>query len=244
MRSFKEVQADLRAHQNAGKAIEKELTDELIETRHAELSQCHEVDEREGRTNACMPKVAEMSPAFYTMDKIAAWETREDGLLHCSYCGSIYPADAARLLKVTGTQFSGADWKYGWPHKFYIEPVNPDPKEEAVGWESGPSITENTPGAIFEEGRWVKVTMGKKSHLFLKLYNIHLKDAPDQVFEEFAAMSVRLFGVKWERDEKGLKYSAPRGIQRFGVITVNEGVSFGWSGREPNASDGTQSRPN
>ena len=40
---------------------------------------------------------------------------------HCNYCGSISVADAIRLLQKPGTRFSGSDWKYGWPHKFYIE---------------------------------------------------------------------------------------------------------------------------
>lgn len=28
--------------------------------------------------------------------------------------------EAINLLKTPGTRFSGSDWKYGWPHKFYI----------------------------------------------------------------------------------------------------------------------------
>ncbi len=51
---------------------------------------------------------------------------RGEGVLHCSYCGSLSVQDAIRFLKQPGTRFSGSDWKYGWPHKFYIEPVNPD----------------------------------------------------------------------------------------------------------------------
>lgn len=43
---------------------------------------------------------------------------REDNT--CSYCGSMTAAEAIKRLKTPGTDFSGADWKYGWPHKFYI----------------------------------------------------------------------------------------------------------------------------
>jgi hypothetical protein len=43
---------------------------------------------------------------------------RTDGT--CSYCGSISVAEAIRLLEADGTRYSGSDWKYGWPHKFYI----------------------------------------------------------------------------------------------------------------------------
>lgn len=36
----------------------------------------------------------------------------------CDYCGSIHPED---LMKIEGLKLSLADFKYGWPHKFYIE---------------------------------------------------------------------------------------------------------------------------
>lgn len=38
----------------------------------------------------------------------------------CSYCGSMTTAKTIELLKTPGTNYSGADWKYGWPHKFYL----------------------------------------------------------------------------------------------------------------------------
>ena len=28
--------------------------------------------------------------------------------------------EAIKKLQTPGTHFSGSDWKYGWPHKFYI----------------------------------------------------------------------------------------------------------------------------
>ena len=40
--------------------------------------------------------------------------------LYCSYCGSLHPEDALKLLQ-KGVKASGSDWKYGWPHKFYIQ---------------------------------------------------------------------------------------------------------------------------
>src|ERR1051326_7382781 len=47
----------------------------------------------------------------------------------CSHCGSLSVEDAIKFLQTPGTQFSGSDWKYGWPHKFYIEVPNPDSDE-------------------------------------------------------------------------------------------------------------------
>lgn len=42
-----------------------------------------------------------------------AWET-------CSYCGSMSIDQVLKLLQTPGQAYSGADWKYGWPHKFYF----------------------------------------------------------------------------------------------------------------------------
>lgn len=46
------------------------------------------------------------------------WRER-DGHRHCSYCGSLHPEDLLNVLNA-GASLGGADWKYGWPHKFYI----------------------------------------------------------------------------------------------------------------------------
>jgi hypothetical protein len=37
----------------------------------------------------------------------------------CSFCGSVRPLDAAEWLE-RGNEASGSEWKYGWPHKFYV----------------------------------------------------------------------------------------------------------------------------
>jgi len=43
-----------------------------------------------------------------------------DDVQVCNYCGSISPEDALIRLLNPDVDASGADWKYGWPHKFYI----------------------------------------------------------------------------------------------------------------------------
>lgn len=55
---------------------------------------------------------------------------REDGgqgrpYRACSYCGSIHPEDLMKFI-AGGATLHGADWKYGWPHKFYVEGI-PNP---------------------------------------------------------------------------------------------------------------------
>lgn len=51
------------------------------------------------------------------------WAAREDGEEYCSFCGSMTVERAIELLRTEGTHYSGSDWKYGWPHKFYIHPI-------------------------------------------------------------------------------------------------------------------------
>jgi hypothetical protein len=55
---------------------------------------------------------------------IGEWKERDDGFLHCSYCGSVTVEGACKLLETSGTHYSGSDWKYGWPHKFYLDSVD------------------------------------------------------------------------------------------------------------------------
>jgi hypothetical protein len=143
-----------------------------------------------------------------------SWEFRQfDGHFpeawYCGYCGSVHPEDAVRFLKQPGTTFSGSDWKYGWPHKFYIAPPSPEPEKEV---EIG-SRSERV------DGKFVTTPiMGKRSTLHAKFYNNHLKDAAPEVFEEFAALSEKIFGIKWSKDEKGISYDSFYRYQRAGKI--------------------------
>lgn len=43
----------------------------------------------------------------------------------CSWCGSMHPADLAAAIRA-GATGSWADFKYGWPHKWYVDGV-PNP---------------------------------------------------------------------------------------------------------------------
>lgn len=50
----------------------------------------------------------------------AHYEQRDDGLLHCSYCGSLHPSALIPLIQKRA-KFELADMKYGFPHKYYIQ---------------------------------------------------------------------------------------------------------------------------
>jgi hypothetical protein len=96
---------------------------------------------------------------------LSGFERRADGVDHCRYCGSISVAHAIELLGKPQTSFSGSDWKYGWPHKFYI-------------------------GSC-------------------KFYAEHLKQSSPEELAAYDAVSRKVFGVAWLRNEKGILFRAP-----------------------------------
>lgn len=50
------------------------------------------------------------------------WKHRNgEDFRRCSYCGSINPDDLITLANQKDLHFEVADWKYGWPHKVYVD---------------------------------------------------------------------------------------------------------------------------
>lgn len=127
----------------------------------------------------------------------------------CSYCGSIHPEDLLAALDA-GAELHGSDWKYGWPHKFYVENIpNPHRDEPAeVGKKSCPG----------EDGEPVHESIyGAQGNFNSKWYNVHLLD---QGYDEAAitALMKRLSevsGIEWKISDGKLSYRAPHfGYQR------------------------------
>lgn len=145
----------------------------------------------------------------------------------CSYCGSIHPEDLLNALRA-GAKAGGSDWKYGWPHKFYVEGIPNSQAGNLVTRMSGSGPLPLTDkdraeyeryaqrGAVVEfsedaeKGRWrvtVREPDGPTTHG--KWYNAHLADLSPAAFDELVPLLLRHTGIKFERDEKGIKYSAP-----------------------------------
>lgn len=144
----------------------------------------------------------------------------------CSYCGSIHPQDLLDAIKA-GAVLGGADWKYGWPHKFYISNI-PNPhqgamvrktsggsyKSEAAAREAGlPYVREGYRLEVKEgvtpdpetltfnmNGQWsfeIYEPAGAFTHG--KWYNDHLSDElTDAEFNELAAALEAHAGIKFE----------------------------------------------
>jgi len=54
----------------------------------------------------------------------ATWNpATSDRAQRCSWCGSMHPHDLAEALRAGTAKGHWADFKYGWPHKFYVDGV-------------------------------------------------------------------------------------------------------------------------
>lgn len=74
----------------------------------------------------------------------------------CGYCGSMHPSDLVAAIRA-GAHVYWADFKYGWPHKVYVEGV-PNPyvgmpcSTTSTGYGSKPGVGKPT-----EPGDWVQL---------------------------------------------------------------------------------------
>lgn len=132
-----------------------------------------------------------------------------EGFKACGYCGSMCPEELANLIEEGKAIMGGSDWKYGYPHKFYVDIKNPHPDKQVIkstkSWwdeETQQRKEEVTYGA---QGEW----------LHFKFYTNHLQLIDEETFKKVAPIINKACGIIFDRDEKGLKYSAPyRGFQK------------------------------
>jgi len=103
------------------------------------------------------------------------------------------------------TTLGGADWKYGWPHKFYVYGIrNPDPNRERVVGHTG--------GGGLPSGVVTRLVSAKEPFLSAKFYNVHLTDDgfDDEARAALFAAVEEHGGIKFSIDDEGrLKYRAP-----------------------------------
>lgn len=127
----------------------------------------------------------------------------------CYFCGSIHPEDLLTALEA-GARLGGSDWKYGWPHKFYVENLpNPIAGQDC---DTGSS-------SRFENGQRIeeKLRGVAPAHGHAKWYNEHLQDAgfDDEARARLIAALERHAGIRFELAGNGLRYRAPYdGYQR------------------------------
>lgn len=112
----------------------------------------------------------------------------------CSYCGSMTPDDFLDQIR-KGAKVGGSDWKYGYPHKFYVDIPNPNPDEKRiVGW--GPGEDD--------------VTWSTYPTLHLKFYTEHLEGWEPLKDEKVQDEIYRATGISFKFGDDGrVVYSAP-----------------------------------
>lgn len=111
-----------------------------------------------------------------------------DPYLHCGYCGSLTIAAALDLLETPGVKWSMADWKYGGPHKFYLDAPHA-PFEAKMGSRS----------SLGADGQRIdEPIIGIHNAWHLKFYTEHLAEAEaDQIARWNRVMGARC-GVTFE----------------------------------------------
>lgn len=123
---------------------------------------------------------------------------------HCSYCGSISIDQAIKALQTPGTRYSGSDWKYGWPHKFYIEiPCEPFKAVTMSHYDGQGNRTHQ---------------YGEKSKRYEKFYSEHLLDATPEQLKQWNAIATPLLGVEFEIVNDRLRWKAVPGYQASGTV--------------------------
>jgi hypothetical protein len=167
----------------------------------------------------------------------------------CSWCGSIHPRDLLATPRGTGSctdcgarnwedclggqrdaqrmhnfdpggwWLSWADWKYGWPHKMYVESLRPAhpgmlhclsrisgrepvPREMGMDWYRTRDLTPELLAIVTDDGMALEqgerdswMGFGTRGTLHAKLYSVHLNDpAVDESTREaiFEACGLRL----------------------------------------------------
>lgn len=70
-----------------------------------------------------------------------------------------------------------------------------------------------TPGTRYSGSDWT--TVSSRHHTF---YSTHLRDVTPEQIDRWNRVAAPLLGVEFERDERGLKWKAQRGIQADGMV--------------------------
>lgn len=154
----------------------------------------------------------------------------------CSYCGCIHPEDLYSAL-LAGAKLGGSDWKYGWPHKFYVNAI-PNANVGKLRRESSTSIRGEEPTAeeiesvhpylrpggevriekLFDDSKYLSVCVYNPQREVTdgKWYNTHLNDLNDIAFSAMTAALMKYTFIQFSRNADGaLSYLAPRhGYQR------------------------------
>lgn len=150
-----------------------------------------------------------------------AYDSR--GFRTCSHCGSMHPEDLYSAV-LSGARLGGSDWKYGWPHKFYVSEI-PNVNVGKLSRSSSLSTGRSGPteedrarvlqwvrpgGKLVVEGHSLVAYNPEGATTHGKWYNTHLNDLNDTAFSAMSEMLMKQANIRFEREGDALKYHAPR----------------------------------
>lgn len=165
------------------------------------------------------------------------------GYRTCSHCGSMHPEDLYSAV-LAGAKLGGSDWKYGWPHKFYVTGI-PNTNVGKLSQESSMSLREDEepsaedlarakswlqPGGevriVEHDATWGYTKGGnlrrslaafnpQRSTTHGKWYNTHLQELNPVAFSAMVEMLAKQTHIRFEMVGHKLHFMAPRaGYQR------------------------------
>jgi hypothetical protein len=146
-------------------------------------------------------------------------------LRSCSFCGSMHPTDLVAALTV-GAKASWADFKYGWPHKLYVDGI-PNPhaglteSRESCSYPKEPTDEERKRYQHWrqESSRWLGWNEAPAAATtYGKFYTEHLQDAT----EEERAVIERAMGMHFTFSDNGAVAWEP--VQRTTAPDSREGA--------------------
>lgn len=124
------------------------------------------------------------------------------GFDSCGYCGSMNPVELAELIETGKAIIGGSDWKYGFPHKFYVKVINPEPdKLFEISYE----------GNYDEDGNYCKrnIQYAKREYIHLKFRSNHLALLDNETFDKVAPVISKACGIEWYKKDGEIYYKAP-----------------------------------
>lgn len=141
-------------------------------------------------------------------------EPARDRFRRCWFCGSVHPEDLLAALRA-GATLDGADWKYGWPHKFYVRGIPNELRGQVVkiGSRCGPLRdrdgklnVEDPTEAELARGRYDRPIMGNApADAVVKFYTEHLVDA-GLALDELRAEILRQTRIDFVVEDDAIKY--------------------------------------
>lgn len=117
----------------------------------------------------------------------------------CGFCGSMSAEDLYRYMTdgITPVSLEMADWKYGYPHKFYVKGIANPKAGQQVGGISHVFTDDAGVQQVEYESRPGSPTT------FAKFYTRHLLDLEDATLEAVADGIALGTGVLFHRDAEG-----------------------------------------